>query len=557
LSARLRDPRRLALAGVILLALVLRVWGAKWGLPFGYQTDEERVYVPDSVRMLARRTLDPDYLQNPPLFSYLLSIMFGVLHGGKDAVDIIKGIPQRSQLFLEARILTALIGTLGVGLVFVAARRLFGALAGLLAALIMAVAFLPVSYSHAALNNVPAMVAATGALIGIAGILRYGRTRDYVIAGAALGVAAATKYTAGIVLVPLLSAVVLAPLPPDFPPGRQGILRALCFSLGAALLAFLVCNPLAIFSNDHFRDALQTQGSVVGEEKYGLEPGGGVLYYLWSFTWGLGWIPVLAALGAIVPLWRRDRRIALVLVPVLPLFILYMGTQTRYYARWMLPLMPIVCILAGYGGAKVVEAVRRWRPALTPALPALIAALLAAQGLFYSVHVDRVLSRPDTLNVARTWMIENIPPSAGVIIEPNRARPWDWVWPRAHVALSYSGDPGSFIGYLDAGVVRRYLARGFCWVQTSSNYWGPALRDTGQAPRAPSYWRALERHGDVVYSASPWGPIGSRHDPGEDEVEFNYDYAYDFYPLAYDRPGPAVLIYRLHGGRCGAPRSTL
>ena len=34
----------LALGGIVLLALGLRLWGIKYGLPFGYQIDEERIY---------------------------------------------------------------------------------------------------------------------------------------------------------------------------------------------------------------------------------------------------------------------------------------------------------------------------------------------------------------------------------------------------------------------------------------------------------------------------------------------------------------------------------
>ena len=134
----------------------------------------------------------------------------------------------------------ALIGTLAVGLTFVAARRFFDRRVGLVAALLMAVAFLPVFYSHVALNNVPATAAALGSLIGTAGILRRGATRDYVLAGAFVGVAAATKYLDGIVVVPMLTATLLAPRGPGALPLR----RALAIGLGAALAAFVDLQPL-------------------------------------------------------------------------------------------------------------------------------------------------------------------------------------------------------------------------------------------------------------------------------------------------------------------------
>jgi hypothetical protein len=34
-------------------------------------------------------------------------------------------------------------------------------------------------------------------------------------------------------------------------------------------------------------------------------------------------------------------------------------------------------------------------------------------------------------------------------------------------------------------------------------------------------------------------------------VAFDFDWSFDYYPLAYHRPGPEMVVYRLHGGRCG------
>ena len=74
-----------------------------------------------------------------------------------------------------------------------------------------AAAFLPVFYAHLALNDAPALAPVALGLDGAAGVLRSGRCRDYAIAGLGFGLAAATKYTAGIVVVCLIAAAVLAP----------------------------------------------------------------------------------------------------------------------------------------------------------------------------------------------------------------------------------------------------------------------------------------------------------------------------------------------------------
>ncbi len=542
----------LALGAIVLLALGLRLWGIKYGLPFAYQIDEERIYVRKAARMLDAGTLNPHYMHNPPLLTYLLQGIYAIRYGGSQAHRLIGDVPDREGLFMIGRVVVALIGTIAVWLAFVAGRRLFDRRVGIVAALLMAVAFLPVFYSHVALNNVPAMTAALASLCGTAAILRRGATRDYVLAGAFVGVAAATKYLDGIVVFPMLTAIVLAPRGP----GTLPLHRGLAIALGAAAGAFAICDPFAIIKPAHFVGSLGVQGEVVGQHKFGQDPNGGLIYYLRTFTWGLGWVPAIAAIGGAALLAREDRRRALVLLPVLPLFIVYMGLQTRYFGRWMLPAFPIACLLAAYGAVRAADliAARLRRPQVATALTAVALAALVAQGAVHSVHNDRVLSRPHTLNLTRDWMLDHVPQNAKLITEPFFANSWNSPWPHAiNSPRLLLGGERSYASYLSGRLVRAYLRHGYCWVVASSNYWGLALSDDLVGQRARSYYTALARYGTVRYSASPWGDVNRPGGPGKDVVPFDYDFSYDFYPLAYDRPGPMVQVYELHGGQCGPP----
>ena len=101
----------------------------------------------------------------------------------------------------------AVLGTVALWLLYLLGARLFDRRVGLLAAAIEAVAFLPVFYAHLALNDAPTLLPLTLSLLGSAGVLRNGRKRDYVLAGVGLGLACASKYTAGIVIVPLAAAL--------------------------------------------------------------------------------------------------------------------------------------------------------------------------------------------------------------------------------------------------------------------------------------------------------------------------------------------------------------
>jgi hypothetical protein len=65
--------------------------------------------------------------------------------------------------------------------------------------------------------------------------------------------------------------------------------------------------------------------------------------------------------------------------------------------------------------------------------------------------------------------------------------------------------------------------------------------ETG-APGARAYYRRLEREGRLLREFSPY----SR---GEGPVPFSFDLSYNYYPSAYERPGPVVRIYRLRNCR--------
>src|SRR5262249_48939541 len=134
--------------------------------------------------------------------------------------------------------------------------------------------------------------------------------------------------------------------------GWKPAARRLALAGLLAVGAFILANPYSVLDFSVFRDGLSQQASNAGGAepvKLGTTRGGGVAYYLWTFTWGIGWAPTLAAFGgAILLLVRRRWAMALVLLPAPIVFVLFMGTQQRYFGRWLMPILPIVAILAAW-----------------------------------------------------------------------------------------------------------------------------------------------------------------------------------------------------------------
>jgi hypothetical protein len=564
-----------ALAVVLLAGLGLRLWGVRQGLPYAYNTDEADHFVPHAVKMFADGTLNPKYFANPPAFTYVLHLVFALWFGGGGGVRRAFAL-HPADVYTLARVVVALLGTGALWLLYATGARLFGRAVGLLAAAIEAVAFLPVFYAHLALNDVPTLAPLTLSLLGTAGVASKGRMRDYLLAGVGLGVACASKYTAGIVLLPLLAAAGAHYLDADAA-ARRRVLAGLLAAGAIALAGFLVANPYAVLDYHAFHAELVHQSTLSAESqgKLGAPKQGGLLYYLWSLTWGLGWAPALAALGGSLVVWRSNRRLGVMLVPAALLFLVFMGLQGRYFGRWLLPIFPLVCLLAAFFVVRLIvwaTSLRRLPAAGRVAVAGALVAVLLAQGLIYSVHSGLVLSRSDTRTLTREWMLANIPAGSKIVVEPVAPDEWargvrpgtssaanPYLWPKYAGLLPRVSATGQLEAKARAKVgienyettlapplVGYYEDNGYCWVISGSTQSARAFADPRAVPQAIAYYEALARQGEVVYRASPYAR-------GHGPVSFGFDWSFDYYPLAYERPGPQMTVYRLHGARCATP----
>ncbi|MGH7897133.1 MAG: ArnT family glycosyltransferase, partial [Candidatus Binatia bacterium] len=328
-----------ALLGVIVLGgLALRFAGLSHDLDAGY------VYHPDTPKQIdaTRRFLagsytfrlgHPDYDGYPYLNSHLVEYAWRAIHASANGFLGLIGAPPRRPpgriaLFWTTRILSAVVSTLAIAVVFALGRRAYGTAAGLVAALYLAVSPADVAAAHYEISDTTAAFFALVSIFFALRIYDRGRPLDSALAGLFAAAAFAAKYHAGVAIVPAVLAHLLAPARDERRRQLFGGLAMLGVALAGGLL--LAIPTLATDASGTIRDILgflrHTSTVNVPPEIEGAFPDR-FLFSLWrngpvlADIVGLE-VLVAAIAGLAMPFGDWRRRLVLASLPVLYLFVL-------------------------------------------------------------------------------------------------------------------------------------------------------------------------------------------------------------------------------------------
>jgi hypothetical protein len=570
-DARSRSGLGLALTGLILLVIVvvgfyLRVKNNDYGLPYVYNYDEATHFTNRAVSFF-NGDFNPGYFQNPSAFTY---IVYAVLKLGYGVTGVLPGLEEPSvvrqfsfdptPIWDTARTTAALLAMIGVVATFFVGRALWrDDRVGLVGAAILAFAFLSVVYSRIAVTDVGTFLPIAIATWAMLRAYEQGKLWQYALAGGAVGLAIGFKYTAGLAILPVfLIAAVRAWRDAETPWLKRPDLRWFVVAGVAMVAVFALTNPYFFLKPVSALYQLKQQAEAAGDsQKLGQEQIGGFRYYIQSLGWGFGYAAaVLALIGAFFEIRRdRVRGIALILFPIA--LYLYMSTQTRYFGRWLLPMYPVFALLAAVGLVRLVQLL----PTRSRVLQGLAIAAVTIGVLAHPIHADvrsmQVLGKQDTRQQARDYLVENYPGSLRAVIEPavptsfyriDRSKSRKRQFVRGFIrdirrSVNAEAPDGTTITYaasLNPEVIDQYRSKGFCLVMTMSLIRGRA--ENAKVPGALAYYDRLERESKLVYSVSPYKK-------GEDPVPLHFDFSYNYYPTAFERPGPEVKVYRLNNCR--------
>jgi hypothetical protein len=569
-DARSRSLAGYALSGAVLIAIVvaglyLRVKNNDYGLPYVYNYDEATHFTNHAVSFFGG-DFNPGYFQNPSAFTYVVFMVlkagYGVLGlGGLDQPSVARQFSfDPTPIWATARTTAAVLATMGVAALFFVGRSLWrDDRVGLASAAVLAFSFLSVVYGRIAVTDVGTFLPIAVATWATVKAYEHGKLWQYLVAGLAVGVAIGFKYTAGLAILPLLL-VAGARAWRDRDTGwlKRSDLRYAVFALVGMTVAFAITNPYFFIHPVSALYQLKQQAAAAGgSEKLGQDQVGGFRYYVESLGWGFGYAAALFAIvGAFFEIRRdRIRGIALILFPIA--LYLYMGTQTRYFGRWLLPMYPVIALLAGVGIVRLAQLIPGRSRVLQGAAVAVVTALVMLQPALSDVRTMRVLGKEDTRQLARDYLVKNYPISLRAVIEPavptsfyhvDRSTTGKRQFVRGFIrdirrAANVDAPDGTSLTYaatLNPGAIDQYRSKGFCIVVTMSLIRGRA--ENAKVKGALAYYDRLERESKLVYSISPY-------DKGAKPVPLHFDFSYNYYPSAFYRPGPEVKVYRLNNCR--------
>jgi hypothetical protein len=557
-----------ALLGLTVVAgLYLRLRNNGYGLPYVYNFDEAQHFVSRSINVFGGE-VDPRYYQNPSGYTYLvflaLKLWYGIFGNHLEYGTVsLQFFEDPTPIWEFARTFTALIAMAGVLATFVLARRWWGSAVGLVAAALLTFAFLPVTYSRIAVTDVATFFPVAVAVYGALRALEDGRLRWYLLSGAGIGFATGFKYTAGLVLLPLVvAAVVRFFRDRGTPVWKRRDAWWLVVAGFVAVICFGITTPYFFVHPNDAISQLREQAKAAGQiEKLGQAQQGGFSYYFHSLGWGFGWAALAAvALGVVVQL-RRDLVRGLMLISFPIALVLYMSIQTRYFGRWLLMMYPVIALLAGIAVVWVADLARRTRlggPRVAWALPGVVAGaitlLILIQPVAADVRTMQVLGREDTRQQARDWLVDHFPQSLRIVIEPavqtdyflkpagqrdgSRQFVQGFVRDlrRQQKIDAPLGADTTYAATLTPTNIDAYRSAGFCLVMTNSLTRGRA--ENARVPKALAYYQKLERESRHLLHLTPFKP-------GRRPVPLHFDFSYNYYPTAYYRPGGIVDVYQL------------
>jgi 4-amino-4-deoxy-L-arabinose transferase-like glycosyltransferase/tetratricopeptide (TPR) repeat protein len=342
---------------ILTAGVLLRGWNIGWGFPYLY---EEAIPLRFGMKLWPSLPPSVDYhFFVYPAFTYYLQLFVQFLHFCAGfAIGTYANLAAFIALFgsdpsaftLVARATTVIADA---GIIIVCYHLLdkhFNRASALIAAALIAFNVLHLKQSH--LVNVDTFLTFFSAILLLAlyRLAENPSTRNYVIAGLALGLASASKYNGAFLAVAIVAVHLLTGkrIGDAFRPA--GLLK-LATAGAASVVIFIVLNPLIIPHFDAFLEKFADTETHMEAGHLGIDPGTSTTayYFLHSLPGNLGLPIALTALlsAAWIVSTRERKRLLLLLTPAI--FVAMVTSWEMRADRYIFPAIPFLLMISAVG----------------------------------------------------------------------------------------------------------------------------------------------------------------------------------------------------------------
>lgn len=420
---------------LVILGFILRTYGIQFGKPFRYHSDEIKLVI-QAGNLLDIKNINKETFfilgTYPPFFTYVLFFAFGVFSMLGLVVGIFPSMAAVREYYylnpfvfhLIGRYISALMGTATISIIYLIGKNLYDKKVGLLSAAFLTFVFIHVRNSHFATVDIPVTFFTVLAFLFIAFVYKRGDIKYYCLSGLFSGLAIATKYNVGLIILPFLLAHFFNVFEKDKSVKRIFLDKKIYFGFAFLIIGFLMGCPLPILD---FKEFL---GGLIGTAKFEsagkLGTGGGFFSYITgNLSPGFGVfaqnslpeaiglpLVIISIIGIGWAILTHKKQNLLILVFPLGLYI-FLGSMNYKTMRQVLPLIPFLILIAAVSLEKITGLLIKYQRVLLYGIAGLIVIPLAYKDIRY----DHLLTTKDTRTIAKKWIEKSIPNGAQIAVE--------------------------------------------------------------------------------------------------------------------------------------------
>lgn len=424
---------QLSLFLILIGALLLRIWGIDFGLPHIYHTDEW--FEVKRALKLGAGVFDFERISKGGYF-YLLFVEYGIyfvilkLFGLVRSADqfLLSIFKDPTDIWLIGRLTTAVIGTLNCYLMYLMGRFAYSRIVGVSAALFLAVHLIHVKSSHYITVDIPLVTLITLCFV----IIFYKPSNrrpgqlQYALLGFVYAAAVMTKIPGAVVLF----SVILFHWKNLRDENTKIKIKHFLFEkriivlASVAALIYIIGNPGFAYKIKEyilwFLSFFDTSPEALKPSKFPLSTlhESFFAFYLKTlFPWKYLAINILVFLGFILSFRKKVLNTFILLAAAAPyVFFLFSSKKVELvYARYTLPLVPIMGIYFGIACEYLTDKMRKKTAGLLLVATFISAALVPALYDVFIFNSNKL--KPDTRTIAEEWVNQNVKQNEIIILE--------------------------------------------------------------------------------------------------------------------------------------------